>query len=87
MEMVDSLDELKSTRSVNGEDFPNIEMPDAKIDCSEQDDPEFPVREEGQLRSRKPRKRTGFCEEDRFAFMIFDYFRVTGAHDTVLDYP
>ena len=31
-------------------------------------------------------------EEDRFlrgrqiAFMIYDYFRVTGAHDTVLDY-
>ena len=31
-------------------------------------------------------------KEDRFfrgrqiAFMIYDYFRVTGAHDTVLDY-
>ena len=31
MEMVDSLDELKSSRSVHGKDFPNFEMLDAKI--------------------------------------------------------
>ena len=34
-------------------------------------------------RSRKPRKRIGGRQ---IAFMICDYFRVTGAHDTVLDY-
>ena len=31
MEMVDSLDELKSSRSVYGKDFPNFEVLDAKI--------------------------------------------------------
>ena len=31
MEMVDSLGEFKSSRSVYGEDFPNFEMLDAKI--------------------------------------------------------
>ena len=31
VEMVDSLDELKSSRSVCGQDFPNFEMLDAKI--------------------------------------------------------
>ena len=31
MEVVDSLDELKSSRSVCGKDFPNFEMLDAKI--------------------------------------------------------
>ena len=31
MEMVDSLDEVKSSRSVCGNDFPNFEMLDAKI--------------------------------------------------------
>ena len=36
-------------------------------------------------RSRKPIKRTGFCER-QLAFMIYDYFRVTGVHDAVLDY-
>ena len=31
VDMVDSLDELKSSRSVIGKDFPNFEMLDAKI--------------------------------------------------------
>ena len=31
VEMVDSLDELKSSRSICGEDCPNFEMLDAKI--------------------------------------------------------
>ena len=31
VEMVDSLDELQSSRSVYGTDFPNFEMLDAKI--------------------------------------------------------
>ena len=31
MEMVDSLNEFKSSRSVYGKDFPNFEMLDAKI--------------------------------------------------------
>ena len=31
MEMVDSLDELKSSRSVAGKKFPNFELLDAKI--------------------------------------------------------
>ena len=38
-------------------------------------------------RTRKPRKKIGFSEDDRLPYMIYDYyFRVTGAHDTVLDY-
>ena len=31
VEMVDSLDELKSSRSVHGKDFPNLEMLDVEI--------------------------------------------------------
>ena len=87
VEVVHSLDELKSSRSVYGKDFPNFEMLDAKIASrSEQNHPEFPVQEKRSAsRSRKPKKRTGFYEKD-IAFMIYDYFRVTGAHDTVLDY-
>ena len=67
VEMVDSLDELKSSRSVCGKDFPNFEMLDAKIaSCSEQDHPEFPVQEEGQPRgAESPQKRIGFYEGDR----------------------
>ena len=45
MEMVDSVEDLKPSMSIKGEDFPNFEMPDAKIvsACSEQDHSEFPV--------------------------------------------
>ena len=50
-DMVDSLDELKSSRSVCGKDSPNFDMLGAKIaSASEQDHPEFPVQEEGQSR-------------------------------------
>ena len=51
------------------------------------DCPEFIIQEGGQSRGtdRKPKKRTGF-RGGQIAFMIFDYFQVTGAHDTELDY-
>ena len=58
MEMVESLDELKSSRSVYGKDFPNFEMPRREnCFCSEQDHPEFPVQKEGQLRGAESPKR------------------------------
>ena len=37
-------------------------------------------------RNRKSRKRTVFLRRRQIAFMINDYFRVNGAHDTVVDY-
>ena len=37
------------------------------------------------MRNRKLRRRTGFYEEDRSPFMIYDYFRVTGSRGAVLD--
>ena len=52
MEMNDSLDELKFSRSVSGGCFPNFEML-----CSEQDHPEFPVQEEGQSRGTESPQR------------------------------
>ena len=61
VEMVDSLDELKSSRSVSRKKFPKFEMRDAK-------------------------KEDRFLRRRQIAVMIYDYFRVTGAHDTVLDY-
>ena len=64
--MVDSFDELNSSRSVCGKDFRNFEMLDEDCLCSEPEHPEFPVQEEGQPRGpESPKKRTGFDEEDR----------------------
>ena len=49
--MIDSLDELKASRSVHARYFPNFAILEAKItSASEQDHPEFPVQEEGQSR-------------------------------------
>ena len=66
MEMVGSLEELKSSRSVSGKNFPNFEMLDTKdCLCSEQDHPEFPSSKRRLAsRNRKPKERTGFYEDD-----------------------
>ena len=84
VQMVDSLDAFKSSRSVSGKNFQkNRDAGREDCFCSEHDHPEFPVQEEGQSRG------TEIPKEDRgsqIAVMIYDYFWVTGAHDTVLDY-
>ena len=54
--------------------------------CSEQDHPEFPIQEEGQSRGTESLEGRRFLRGRQIAFMIYDHFRVTGAHDTVLDY-
>ena len=54
--------------------------------CSEQDHPEFLLQEKGQSRKQKAQKEDRFLRERQIAYMIYKNFRVTGAHDTVLDY-
>ena len=62
VEMVDSLDEMKSWRSVCGKDFPNFEMLDTKIASAlNKIIPNCPVQKKGQsLGAESPRKTTGF---------------------------
>ena len=48
MEMVDSVDELKTSRSIEGEDFPSFEMLDVRIASAVQDHSEFLFPEENQ---------------------------------------
>ena len=50
VEMVDSLEELKSSRSVSGKIFQIWYAGREDCFCSEQDHPEFPIQEEGQSR-------------------------------------
>ena len=67
MEMADSLDELKSSRSVYGKNFPNFEMLGAKIAAVLNkfiQNSQFKKRRSAS-RSRKSNKRIGFFEEDR----------------------
>ena len=87
VEMVDSLTELKSSRPVRGKDFPNFEMLDAKIASALNkiiQNSQF--KQKVSLEEHKAQKEDRFPRGRQIAFMIYDYFRVTGAHDTVLDY-
>ena len=87
VEMVDSSDQLKSSRSVCGKNFPNFEMLDAKIASALNK-----IIQNSQFKKKVSLEEQNAQKEDRFqrgrqiAFMIYDYFRVTGAHDTALDH-
>ena len=66
VEMVDSLDELKSCRSVCGKDFPNFEMLDAKIASAlNKIIQDSPVQEEGQPRGAESPKGGSTRKTDR----------------------
>ena len=86
--MVDSMDELKSSRSVAGKNFQNFEMLDAKIASALNKiiQNSYFSKKKVSLEEQKVQKEGGFLQGRQIAFMIYDYFRGTGAHDTVLDY-
>ena len=87
MEMGDSLDEFKSSRSIAGKNLSNFEMLDAKIASALNNiiqNSHF--KKKVSLEEQKAQKEGRFLRGRQIAFMIYDYFRVTGAHDTVLDY-
>ena len=87
VEMVDLLVELKSSRSTAGKKFPNFEMLDAMIASALKN-----IIQNSHFKAKVSLEEPSAQKEDRFlrrrqiAFMIYDYFRVTGAHGTVLDY-
>ena len=87
VEKVDSLEEFKSSRSIAGKNFPNFEMLDARIASALNKiirNSQF--KKKVCLEEQKAQKEDRFQGGRQIAFMIYDYFRVTGAHDTVLDY-
>ena len=87
VETVDSLDELKSSRSVYGKDFPNFEMLDAKIASAlNKIIQNSQLKKKVSLEEQKAQKEDQFLRGRQIAFMIYDYFRVTCAHRTALDY-
>ena len=87
VEIVDSVDELKSSRSIADKNFPIFEMLDAKIASAlNKIIQNSPFKKKVSLEEQKAQKGDRFLRGRQIAFMIYDYFRVTGAHDTVLDY-
>ena len=66
VEMGDSLDEFKSSRSVVGNNFPNFEMLDAKIASAlSKIIQNSHFKKKVSLEERKSQKKTSFHEEDR----------------------
>ena len=84
VELVDSVDELRSSSSTRGISMPNFEVLDAKIASALNKiihNSQF--KGESVWRNKKPKKRTvSFA----VAYLIYDHFRVTGSHDSVENY-
>ena len=84
MELVDSVDDLKSSSSVRGIQMTNFEVLDAKIASALNriiHDSLFKRRVS--LEEQKAQKEDRFPRGRQIAYLIYDYFQVTGANDSV----
>ena len=87
VEMVDSVDELRSSSSTRGISMPNFEVLDARIASALNKiihNSHFKRRI--CLEEQKAQKQDRFLRGRQIAYLIYDYFRVTGSHDSVENY-
>ena len=87
VEMVDSVDDLKSSSSVRGIRMPDFEVLDAKIASGLNriiHNSHFKRRIS--LEEQKAQKEDRFLRGRQIAYLIYKYFRVTGANDSVENY-
>ena len=87
VEMVDSVDELRSSSSTRGISMPNFEVLDARIASALNKiihNSQFKRRIS--LEEQKAQKQDRFLHGRQIAYLIYDYFRVTGNHDSVENY-
>ena len=77
----------KTSGSIAGQTFPKFEMLDARIASALNkiiQNSQF--KKKVSLEEQKAQKEDRFLRGRQIAFIIYDYFRVAGAHDTVFDY-
>ena len=87
MEMVDSVDDLRSSSSIRGISMPNFEVLDARIASALNKiihNSHFKRRIS--LEEHKAQKQDRFLRGRQIAYLIYDHFRVTGSHDSVENY-
>ena len=87
MELVDSVDELRTSSSIRGISMPNFEVLDARIASALNKiihNSHFIRRIS--LEEQKAQKQDSFLRGRQIAYLIYDYFRVTGIHDSVENY-
>ena len=87
VEIVDSVDDLKSSSSIRGISIPNFEVLDARIASALNKivhNSHFKRRIS--LEEQKAQKQDRFLRGRQIAYLIYDYFRVTGINDSVENY-
>ena len=87
VELVDSVDELRTSSSIRGISMPNFEVLDARIASALNKiihNSHFKRRIS--LEEQKARKQDRFFRGRQIAYLIYDHFRVTGSHDSVENY-
>ena len=87
MEMVDSVDDLKSSRSIKGTPGPDFELLDARIPSAlNKIIQNTRFKKKISLEEMKAQKEERFLRGRQIAYLIYEYFRVTGANDSVENY-
>ena len=84
MELVDSVDELRSSSSTRGISMPNFEVLDGKIASAlNRIIRNTRFKEKVSLEEMKAQEEDRFLRGRQIAYLIYEYFRVTGANDSV----
>ena len=87
VEMVDSVDDLRSSSSTRGISMPNFEVLDARIaPALNKIIHNSHFKRRISLEEQKPQKQDRFLRGRQIAYLIYDYFWVTGVHDSVENY-
>ena len=87
VEMVDSVGDLKSSSSIRGIQMPNFEVLDAKIASAlTRIIQKTQFKRKVNLEEQKAQKQDRFLRGRQIACLIHEYFRVTGANDSVENY-
>ena len=87
VEMVDSVDELRSSLSTRGISMPNFEVLDARIASAlNKIIHNSQLKRRISLEEQKAQKQDSFRRGRQIAYLIYDHFRVTGSHDSVENY-
>ena len=87
MEMVDSVDDLRSSSSVRGIQMPSFEVLDVRIASALNriiHNSHFKRRVS--LEEQKAQKEDRFLRGRQIAYLIYEYLRVAGANDSVENY-
>ena len=76
----------ESSRSIEGKDFPNFGLLDARVASAlNKIIQNSHFKKKVSLEVQKVQRERRFLRGRQIAHMIYDYFRVTGSHDTVVD--